>query len=214
MVTDRRPSRGKPRQEYDDSSRLTDVEVPRPESAAPCVGLIESARDAELRKPLSQVCEQLLHEFADFYKVPRPSVELLGVRPHRTHEGRLSYELFGDYNLTLARIRLWTRTPMIRKWTTSRTILSTLCHEFMHHLDVVRLGFPKSYHTTGFFERSHRLYLGVMGQAYYPLAWRAPERNGSRSIDWPETNRRRAMAIGRSGRQREGVSWAGRTAGE
>ena len=81
---------------------------------------------------------------------------------------------------------------MIRKWTSSRTILSTLCHEFMHHLDVVQLGFPKSYHTTGFFERTHRLYLGVMGQPYYPLAWQSPARDGSRSIDWPETNRRKS----------------------
>jgi hypothetical protein len=87
---------------------------------------------------------------------------------------------------------------MVRKWTSSRTLLSTLCHEFMHHLDAVQLEFPKSYHTTGFFERTHRLYLAVTGQPHYPLAWQAPERNGSRSIDWPETNRRRAMATVRT----------------
>jgi len=192
MVTDRRPSRGKPRQEYDDSSRLADIEVPLSDGLTPMFGRIESAREAERRDPMSQICQELLDGFADFYQVPPPSVQLLGVRPHRTREGRLSTELLGDYNLDLTRIRLWTRTPMIQKWTSSRTILSTLCHEFMHHLDVVRLGFPRSYHTTGFFERTHRLYLGVTGQTYYPLAWRAPERNGSRSIDWPETNRRRA----------------------
>jgi hypothetical protein len=122
-------------------------------------------------------------------------VELLGTRPHRTREGRLARELLGDYSLDLTHIRLWTKTPMMKKWTSSRTILSTLCHEFMHHLDVVRLGFPRSYHTTGFFERTHRLYLGVTGQTYYPLAWQA-ERDGSRSIDWPETNRRRASFAG------------------
>jgi hypothetical protein len=117
------------------------------------------------------------------------------VRPHRTREGRLAYELLGDYDLALTRVRLWTRTPMIKKWSSSRTILSTLCHEFMHLLDVVHLGFAKSYHTTGFFERTHRLYLGVTGQAYYPLAWQAPQRDGSRSVDWPETNRRKTRAL-------------------
>jgi hypothetical protein len=157
-------------------------------------GRIESARDAEARAPLREACTELLQGLADLYDVSPPGLEMPGVRPHRTHEGRLSYELFGDYNLTRARIRVWTRTPMIRKWTSSRTILSTLCHEFMHHLDVVQLGFPKSYHTVGFFERSHRLYLGLMAQPYYPLAWRPPERNGSRSIDWPESNRRRSSA--------------------
>jgi hypothetical protein len=192
MVTDRRPSRGKLRQEYDESSRLIEIQVPQSDGLTPLFARLQSARDEEARAPLSQACEELLGGFAEFYQVKPPELKLLGVRPHRTREGLLSYELLGDYNLTLTRVRLWTRTPMIRKWTSSRTLLSTLCHEFMHHLDVVQLGFGKSYHTTGFFERTHRLYLGVTGQPHYPLAWQAPQRNGCRSIDWPETNRRRA----------------------
>lgn len=169
-----------------------EIRVPSSGDLISLFGVLESAREAEARAPMRQVCEELLRGFSEFYEIPPPSLDLLGVRPHRTREGRLSYELFGDYNLTLTRIRLWTRTPMVRKWTSSRTLLSTLCHEFMHHLDVVQLGFSRSYHTLGFFERSHRLYLGVTAQPYYPLAWRAPERDGSRAIDWPETNRRRA----------------------
>jgi len=196
MVTDRRPSRAKLRQEYDESSDLTEIRVPPPDGLVPWVEQLYSARDAESREPLRQACDELLQGFARFYDVPPPTLDLLGVRPHRTHEGLLSSETLGDYTFTLTRIRLWTRTAMIRKWTSSRTILSTLCHEFMHHLDVVQLGFPKSYHTTGFFERTHRLYLGVTGQRYYPLAWYAPDRGGSRSIDWPETNRRRARVAG------------------
>jgi hypothetical protein len=194
MVTDRRPSRGKLRQEYDDSSLLTEIQVPPSDGLAPLFALLEPAREVEARGPMSQACEGLLRGFAEFYKVPPPSVKLLGVRPHRTREGRLAYELLGDYDLTLTRVRLWTRTPMIQKWTSSRTILSTLCHEFMHHLDVVQLGFSKSYHTTGFFERTHRLYLGVTGQPHYPLAWQASQRDGSSSNDWPETNRRKGRA--------------------
>jgi hypothetical protein len=192
MVTDRRSSSGKLRLEYDLSSRLTEIEVPRSDGLTPLFAHLEIARDAEARAPMAKACQDLLDRFAEFYSVAPPTLKLLGARPHRTREGRLSYELLGDYNLTLTRIRLWTRTPMMQKWTSSRTLLSTLCHEFIHHLDVVRLGFPKSYHTTGFFERSHRLYLGVTDQPHYPLAWQAPQRDGSRSIDWPETNRRRA----------------------
>lgn len=196
MKTDRRPSRAELRREYDDSSRLVEIPVPLAASLTPFFGQLESARDAEARAPLAQVCRELLDGFSEFYRVPPPGVNLLGVRPHRTHEGLLSSELLGDYTFDLARIRLWTRTPMIRKWTSSRTLLSTLCHEFMHHLDAVHLRFPRSYHTTGFFERTHRLYLGVTGQAYYALAWQAPMHDGSRSIDWPGTNRRKARAAG------------------
>lgn len=191
MVTDRRPTRGKLRQEFEESSRVVEIEVPPAGDLAPMFALLETARAEERREPICRVCQQLLDDFAGFYNVPPPSLELLGTRPHRTREGRLSTELLGDYNLDLSRIRLWTKTPMMKKWTSTRTLLSTLCHEFMHHLDVVRLGFPRSYHTTGFYERTHRLYLGVTGQPYYPLAWQA-ERGGSRQIDWPETNRRRS----------------------
>ena len=193
MVTDRRPSRGKPRTEFEESSRFTEIQVPPSQDLTSMFALLEEAREAERREPMCQICQQLLDGFSAHYNVPTPSVELLGTRPHRTREGRLAHELLGDYNLDLTRIRLWTKTPMMKKWTSTRTLLSTLCHEFMHHLDVVQLGFPRSYHTTGFFERTHRLYLGVTGQAYYPLAWQA-ERDGSRSIDWPETNRRRTKA--------------------
>jgi hypothetical protein len=200
MVTDRRPTRGKPRQEYDDSSRLSEIEVPLSHELMPLFGQLESTRDAERREPLNRVCQQLLDGFAAFYGVAPPSVDLLGVRPHRTREGRLSRELLGDYNLDSTQIRLWTKTAMMKKWTSSRTLLSTLCHEFMHHLDVVQLGLPKSYHTTGFYERTHRLYLGVTGQPYYSLVWQKAERNGSQSIDWPATNRRRISAASASGR--------------
>jgi len=47
--------------------------------------------------------------------VSRPVLRLLGPRPHRTHEGKLSYELFCDYDLEQARIRLWTRTAINRR---------------------------------------------------------------------------------------------------
>ena len=194
MTTDRRPSRGDLREEYDASARLTEIRVPPSESLTPFFGMLEAARDAESRKDLGQRSQEMLDAFSRFYGVAAPSADLLGVRPHRTLEGLLASELFGDYRLEDARIRLWTRTAIQRQWTSTRTLLSTLCHEFMHHLDVTLLGFPRSYHTTGFFERTHRLYLGVTGRPHYPLAWRPPERNGSCAIDWPETNRRKALA--------------------
>ena len=89
MVTDRRPTRGKPRQEYDDSSRLSEIEVPLTLELRPLFGQLESARDAERREPLNRVCQQLLDGFAVFYRVAPPSVDLLGVRPHRTGNDRL-----------------------------------------------------------------------------------------------------------------------------
>ena len=132
---------------------------------------------------------RLLASLSAFYGIPSPNLKLLGPRPHSTHEGRLANELFGDYQIKVAKIRLWTRTPMKRQWTSSKTILSTLCHEFMHHLDVTALGFPNSFHTIGFYERTHRLYLAAIGHPYYRLKWRRVGFEGRQIIDWQETKR-------------------------
>lgn len=196
MTTDRRPSRGRSRAEYDASTLLTDLPVPLLEAIPSVIDRLEEARSSAARGAVNEVCEALLRRLSEFYGVPVPTLKLLGTRPHSTSEGRLAREVLGDYEFGSARIRLWTRTPMQRKWTSARTILSTICHEFMHHLDATQLDFPNSYHTVGFFERTHRLYLGTTAQPYYSLAWFPPEADGSRVIDWPETNRRKRIVEG------------------
>jgi hypothetical protein len=136
-------------------------------------------------------CQQVLDLLSDFYGIPPPQIKVLGPRPHRTHEGVLAYELFGDYEPKTSKIRLWTRTAINKQWTSSGVMLSTLCHEFVHHLDIARLGFSRSYHTVGFFERTHTLYQAALGRPYYPLAWHPADADGSRKIDWPATRRRK-----------------------
>src|SRR5262249_48542247 len=75
---------------------------------------------------------------------------------------------------------------------------STLCHEFMHHLDVTALGFPNSFHTVGFYQRTHRLYLAAIGHPYYPLKWRRVGFDSQQIIDWQETRRLGAKVLGRT----------------
>jgi hypothetical protein len=191
MITERSPKRVDLRREYDASARL--VKMPTPDSAhlTPCVETLAAAREDGDRAGVNAACKQMLDLFAAFYDVPAPEIKVLGPRPHRTHEGVLAYELFGDYEVKSAKIRLWTRTAINKQWTSSGVMLSTLCHEFIHHLDIARLGFSRSYHTTGFFERTHTLYQAALGQPHYPLAWHPPDSDGSRKINWPATRRRR-----------------------
>jgi hypothetical protein len=195
MMTDRRPGRGKSRQEYDTSHCLKKIRTPHSTNLTPIFVALEAARDESASEALKNVCMRFLTSLSTFYGIPSPSLRLLGPRPHSTREGRLANELFGDYHIELAKIRLWTRTPMKKQWTSSKTILSTLCHEFMHHLDVTSLGFPNSFHTIGFYERTHRLYLAAIGQPYYRLEWRRIGFEGGHVIDWQETKRRSATVL-------------------
>jgi WLM domain len=198
MITDRRPARDTLRREYDSSHCLEKIRAPASPNLAPLFGALEAARDAAAPKLMKNVCTRVLASLSAFYGIPSPSLKLLGPRPHSTHEGRLANELFGDYDIKGAKIRLWTRTPMKKQWTSSKTILSTLCHEFMHHLDVTLLGFPNSFHTVGFYERTHRLYLTALGHPYYPLKWRRVGFEGRQTIDWQVTRRLGARLLSRT----------------
>jgi hypothetical protein len=195
MITDRWPARDQLRHEYDSSHRLEKIRAPTPANLAPMLDALEAARDAAAPEQMKNVCTRFLASLSAFYDIPSPKLRLLGPRPHSTREGRLANELFGDYQIEVARIRLWTRTPMKRQWTSSKTILSTLCHEFMHHLDVTALGFPNSFHTVGFYERTHRLYLAAIGHPYYPLKWRRVGFEDRQMIDWQETKRLGAKVL-------------------
>jgi hypothetical protein len=194
MITDRRPSNGGRRAEYDASDRLKQIPTPPSTRLVQWFEGLQRARDGADPKLLKSACQGFLESLADFYGVASPRLRLLGVRPHSTHEGRVSFELFGDYEIAQARMRLWTRTPMRKQWASARTLLSTLCHEFMHHLDVTRLGFPNSFHTIGFYERTHGLYLAATGERYYPLAWRRLGAEGRWGVDWGEIRRRSKAA--------------------
>jgi hypothetical protein len=198
MQTDLKPSQRRIARQFETSDATRKIRVPPSKKLTPFVQALATALTAESMPDLKTTCEEFLGCVSTFYEVPTPKLRLLGPRPHRTFEGRLSSELFGDYRMIQQRIRLWTRTPMKRKWASHGTILSTICHEFMHHFDVTSLDFPNSFHTVGFYERSHRLYLAAMGHAYYPLKWFGDfNPDGPRVINWPETNRSKARALAR-----------------
>src|SRR5947199_9675520 len=92
-------------------------------------------------------CAEFLAATSEFYRTPNCNVRVLAARPLRVRENGAT-ELFGDYNHETMLIRVWIRTA-VRKESTSRgTFLSTLCHEFCHHLHFQRFGFPTAWPTT------------------------------------------------------------------
>ncbi|PYV94296.1 MAG: hypothetical protein DMG89_25735, partial [Acidobacteria bacterium] len=80
-------------------------------------------------------------------------------------------ELFGDYNPETMLIRVWMRTAVRKEITSFGTFLSTLCHEFCHHLDYQQFGFRGSWHTRGFYERTAALYHHARGTLPKRLFW-------------------------------------------
>ena len=116
------------------------------------------------------------------------SVRVLAARPLRVREN-WSSELFGDYTPETMLIRVWMRTAVRKEVTSFGTFLSTLCHEFCHHLDFQRFGFADSWHTRGFYERTAALYPNLGGAVRFvrgqSIRHRSPGTATFQSTDMP-----------------------------
>jgi hypothetical protein len=164
------------------------LEIPEDDRLRASAKSIHSAMQGNTASSVRQACVEFLSAASGFYLVRHPAIRVLAARPLRVREGGSSIELFGDYDPETMLIRLWMRTAIRKQVTSFGTFLSTLCHEFCHHLDCQRFGFHESWHTRGFYERTAVLYHHACGTPVKPLFW--VRASGERwRIDWPRTNR-------------------------
>src|SRR5271166_287454 len=189
MLTDQPPSTAATRARFLESDRLRTLEVPKDDRLQASAESIASAMQGGTTASVRQACAEFLSIASDFYQVRQPGIRVLAARPVRVREGGSAIELFGDYHPETLLIRLWMRTAIRKQVTSFGTFLSTLCHEFCHHLDCQRFGFRHSPHTRGFYERTAVLYHHARGTPMKQLTWvRAP--SGRWRVDWSRMNRR------------------------
>jgi len=176
------------RTEFLKSDLLTSLPVPADDRLCAQAASLASALEEGAVAGLRRVCAGYLSVAADFYGVVRPQVSVLAARPVRVREGGWASELFGDYSPQTVQIRVWMRTAVRKQVTSFGTFLSTLCHEFCHHLDYQRFKFRNSWHTRGFYERTAALYHHTRGTPAKQLFW-VPMPGGRWRIDWQRTQR-------------------------
>ncbi len=188
MLTDRPPRNAALLRKFLESDKLGILDLPQDDRLPTAAGSIEAAMRAGKTTALRSACAEFLMAASNFYKVSQPEVRVLAARPVRVREGGWAIELFGDYHPQKMLIRVWMKTAIRKQVTSFGTFLSTLCHEFCHHLDSQRLGFPESPHTRGFYERAAALYHHARGTPVKRLFW--VRMVGQRwRIDWQRTNR-------------------------
>jgi hypothetical protein len=188
MLTDS-PPRKRNLKSFVESDRLITLPLPPDDRLPRIAGCIESAMRAGRMPEIGRASEEFLNAACDFFQIGRCGIRVLAARPVRVREYSTT-ELFGDYHPGTVLIRVWTRTAVRREITSFGTFLSTLCHEFCHHLDFQRFGFRDSWHTRGFYERTAALYHHAKGTPRKPLIW-IPVRGQRWRIDWSRTNRAR-----------------------
>lgn len=156
MLTDSPPR--KPNLKFfADSDRLKAISLPNDGRLVKIACAIDSAMKTEDMTDVRQVCADFLGTASDFYRVSPCGIRVLAARPLRVRE-QSTTELFGDYHPDTMLIRVWMRTAVSKDITSFGTFVSTLCHEFCHHLDFLKFGFGDSWHTRGFYERTAALY--------------------------------------------------------
>ena len=188
MITDA-PPRKKNLQSFTESDRLNTLRLPQDDRLRRIARAIEAAIKTGRTKEVLRVSGEFLDTAADFYQVKHCDVRVLAARPLRVRE-RSTTELFGDYNPNTILIRVWMKTAIRKEVTSFGTFLSTLCHEFCHHLDFHRFGFRDSWHTRGFYERTALLYHHAKATPPKKLIW-VPVRGRRWRIDWQRTSRER-----------------------
>ena len=186
MITDA-PPRKVNRAAFVESDRLKMLDLPQNGTLPAVSQAIELAMKSGKSADVRRACAEFLRIAADFYAVPACDVRVLAARPLRVREHSVT-ELFGDYHPQTMLVRVWMRTAVRKEVTSFGTFLSTLCHEFCHHLDFRRFGFRNSWHTRGFYERTAALYHHMRGTPPKQLFW-LPVSATRWRIDWPRTNR-------------------------
>jgi hypothetical protein len=186
VLTDVPPRVGSHLAKFNESDRLTALEIPHDSRLQDLARMIESLMQDGKLAAIQQACAGFVAVASDFYGVPQPQIRALAARPIRVREGGWGIELFGDYQPATAAIRVWTKTAVKKQVTSFGTFLSTLCHEFCHHLDCQRFGFPRSPHTRGFYARTAVLYHHARGTTPKQLFWVRLPRDRWR-IDWKRT---------------------------
>lgn len=186
MLTDA-PPRNRDRAGFLESDRIKTLDLPENGHLPALAKTVESAMQAGKIADVRRACIEFLQEASRLYRVPTCGVRVLAARPLRVRESWTS-ELFGDYQVETMAIRLWMRTAVRKQVTSYGTFLSTLCHEFCHHLDCQWFGFRDSWHTRGFYEPTAALYHHARGTPPKRLFWAAMP-GGRWRIDWQRTNR-------------------------
>jgi len=182
MITDPIPRKTERRADYLRSEGMTTIVLPPGDSLRELALKIETALGTGSSTRVRASCVSFLSEAARFYKVQKPQIRVLASRPIQVYE-KGSSELFGDYHPRTGMIRVWMRTAVQHRVTSFGTFLSTLCHEFCHHLDIKHFGLFDSPHTRGFYHRTALLYHLCRGTPLRPLIWLSIGR-GRYRIDW------------------------------
>lgn len=142
---------------YRRSDAITSVPLPAPASLRSRIPALAAALAGETPAEVRRACQELTNDLLHQLHAPPVRVFVLEVRPSDT-----AGELHGLYEPVespySSRITLWMRTAQQKRVVAFRSLLRTLLHELLHHLDYEIFELPETFHTEGFYKREASLF--------------------------------------------------------
>ncbi len=145
---------------YDRSNAIPSIPLRVSPRLARAVSLLpvalagEYSDEAERRRKVTKVSQVICDEICRVKRVSSLRVIVKGVRPiEDSSEYHGLYVSEGQSH----EITVWMYTAKRRQVVAPRTLLRTLLHEVVHHLDYTKLDLEESFHTDGFFKRESSL---------------------------------------------------------
>jgi hypothetical protein len=154
----------KQKETYRKSDAIGSVKVPDAAELASLVVDLEASLASGKRLATAKAASALALAICRQLGVPAVRVTVRAVRPEIS-----GGELHGLYTFSekeaAATIQVWMKTAAHERVVRFRTLLRTLLHEVMHHLDVTLLGLDDSFHTEGFFKRESSMVRQLLPRA-------------------------------------------------
>ncbi len=147
------------RRVYDRSNAVSNIPVRVSARLARAVSLLPVALSSEYtekdrRAKVTKVAQVICDEVCSALAVSRLKVVVKGARPIRDEDEYHGLYVSEGHS---HEITIWMYTAKRKQVVAPRTLLRTLLHEVVHHLDYTALKLEESFHTDGFFRRESSL---------------------------------------------------------
>jgi hypothetical protein len=135
---------------YRKSNSITSINFPISPAAKLTFAKLLGSKSEAKRQELGTI---LLDELSDLAQIDIVKLKISSARQyHKKYKGRVVSKLLGYYRPQSHYIYITNRTAVQGKILASKTFVSTLLHEWLHHYDFKKLKL-NSIHTAGFYAR-------------------------------------------------------------
>ena len=136
--------------DYTKSNKITEFPKTKLSKETKKMFLLLRSKSNLLESDMEMLCHMLSKDLKiDSIK----SLQYSGTEPHSVNGSRLENKTLGKYNPNNNKIILYKFTARRKQLRATKSVLDTLLHEYVHHLDYVLLRLERSLHTAGFYKR-------------------------------------------------------------